>query len=654
MRRARRERLRPLGPLLAFRLRVSRPSAPRTHRKRRPRPWLAAACLLAWLAAVPAAAEVVQVGPGTQYRDLDHELAYRVDRDGDLGLLGARTLARGGGFTEYRGNGALSFGFNRGATYWLHLRLRFEQGPGESRYLITVPYAPLDEVTLFWRGPAGDFVRQRAGDGVPVGERPLATRYPVFPLDLDRAGEYELYLRVRTTSSVQVPVSLWRDSAFAVASGRSGLAFGVYYGVMLAMILYNGLICFSIRDRLYLYYVAAAASTVAFLFCLNGFASLYLWTGTPAWSDRVLTTTLALGVLVTTHFSRVFLRFDHHLPRIDQVLRGAVLAMLGTVVVAAFAPYGLGVRLGAALVVIASPIVLVAGAVCWYRRVGQAGYFVLAWLAFLAGAVTHSLKAFGVIPATGAAHYSLQIGSALEFVLLAFALADRLRTLKEENARVQRRANEELERRVNERTSELNEALEQLRDANQMLEENAQLDDLTGIHNRQYFDERFETEWRRARREGVALAVAMIDVDHFKRINDEHGHLVGDAVLPALASTLQQALARPGDVLARYGGEEFVALLAGVDRAGAAGVAERMRAAVEDSVVDCGGKRVSATVSIGYFVFVPRGRADERPAAMARADAALYAAKAGGRNRAVDSAELEAPADDDTATRPVE
>lgn len=155
-------------------------------------------------------------------------------------------------------------------------------------------------------------------------------------------------------------------------------------------------------------------------------------------------------------------------------------------------------------------------------------------------------------------------------------------------------------------------------------------DPLTGLPNRRAFDAALSREVARARREGAPLAVAALDVDHFKRVNDVHGHAAGDAVLAAAASRAAAAL-RAGDLLARVGGEEFVALLPGATLAAAAEAAERIRARLAAEPITVGESSLHVTASLGCAA-LEEGDLDGRPL-LARADARLYDAKRGGRNR---------------------
>ena len=173
----------------------------------------------------------------------------------------------------------------------------------------------------------------------------------------------------------------------------------------------------------------------------------------------------------------------------------------------------------------------------------------------------------------------------------------------------------------------------QLVAAREALRDQAATDALTGVANRGTILETLGRELERARRAGTPCAVVFVDVDHFKRVNDVHGHAAGDAVLQHVASTMQSTL-RPYDLLGRYGGEEFVVVLPGCDAAAARGVAERLRAAVSASTAPVGEAGLHVTCSMGVAVARdPRGA--DRDRLLSAADAALYRAKQAGRDRVV-------------------
>jgi diguanylate cyclase (GGDEF)-like protein len=179
----------------------------------------------------------------------------------------------------------------------------------------------------------------------------------------------------------------------------------------------------------------------------------------------------------------------------------------------------------------------------------------------------------------------------------------------------------------------LMESEQELTTANAQLLTLSRTDGLTGLSNRRAFDERFAAAWAFAVREARDIAVALVDVDHFKRYNDHYGHLAGDDCLRAVAGHVAGAVLRASDVAARYGGEEFVLLLAGNSDHGASEIAHRLCHAVYDAAIPHAESALGrVTISVGVASLAPG--LDDRPAMLlVRADQALYKAKQAGRNQ---------------------
>ena len=173
---------------------------------------------------------------------------------------------------------------------------------------------------------------------------------------------------------------------------------------------------------------------------------------------------------------------------------------------------------------------------------------------------------------------------------------------------------------------------EGLLEAQKALERLAAHDDLTGLWNRRTILDRLDKELHRASRESTHVGVAMIDLDHFKAINDTYGHAAGDIVLRQAADRMRTIL-RDYDYLGRYGGEEFMMVVSSPEAAAMAGVAERCRRAVAEQPVTIGDRRIALTVSVGLASTTVAGY--DEVALLHAADAALYQAKGDGRNRVV-------------------
>ena len=236
------------------------------------------------------------------------------------------------------------------------------------------------------------------------------------------------------------------------------------------------------------------------------------------------------------------------------------------------------------------------------------------------GVLVYSLVAFGVASGVVAARdepdYPTVVAAAYVGMVVVVLLSSTFLTTRVQSTR------EHLRRQK----AELAQALEQIRQL-------ATHDDLTGLLNRRAMLDRMQLEQRRSLRSGSPLLIAQLDIDHFKAVNDTHGHAAGDLVLQSFADTVRRNV-RDTDVLARWGGEEFVLLLCDTPASDAVALMERLRQAVQAMQVPVaqGGQPITVTVSIGLARHTP---ADPLAGTLERADRALYAAKAGGRNRVV-------------------
>lgn len=164
------------------------------------------------------------------------------------------------------------------------------------------------------------------------------------------------------------------------------------------------------------------------------------------------------------------------------------------------------------------------------------------------------------------------------------------------------------------------------------LEDISKIDALTGIYNRRHFNQILDLEWKRGSREKRLLTMIMLDIDHFKHINDSYGHLAGDDYLKSVAAILKGSFKRCTDVIARYGGEEFAILLPATPLADAIVLAEHLREEIASNAVKSGKKTLQATVSLGIAGCVPDHRTPPEHL-IGLADKALYVAKTAGRNQ---------------------
>jgi diguanylate cyclase (GGDEF)-like protein len=194
-----------------------------------------------------------------------------------------------------------------------------------------------------------------------------------------------------------------------------------------------------------------------------------------------------------------------------------------------------------------------------------------------------------------------------------------------------------LEERVRQRTSELDFSnqqltmqLEHVNGLQEKLRQEAIHDSLTSLFNRRFLDETLPIELARLKREKRPLTLLMLDIDHFKNINDTHGHQVGDAVLQSVGNALKTSV-RAGDIVCRYGGEEFILVFPGMNAADGRTRAETLRVLIASQTVSGRDRLIGVTISIGGSVFPNDGNSSDELISVA--DLALYRAKQNGRNR---------------------
>jgi diguanylate cyclase (GGDEF)-like protein len=288
----------------------------------------------------------------------------------------------------------------------------------------------------------------------------------------------------------------------------------------------------------------------------------------------------------------------------------------------------------------------------WVKGLAIAGYYTLAWVVLFISGFAVSLDILNIVNLNLPSYYLLMLGAGIETVLLALILAishnqqrqslldtqaellnkeRQVQHAQKDMLALQEGTTEELEYKVQERTLELEVALRELSETNCELQEKNTLDALTGIRNRRYFDKRYQAEVRRSRREQTQLSVVMMDIDHFKNVNDQYGHLVGDECIKTIANIIKKALKRPSDDVCRFGGEEFALILPSTDLEGALLLVEQLRAEIEKTTIQAADVSINITISAGISTAIADLNQPEE-IILALADKQLYAAKNAGRN----------------------
>ena len=549
--------------------------------------------------------------------------------EGDLSIEQVRSVPDSQ-WQSIDAGGILNRGFSDGV-FWL--KVPVSQRPVNR--VLEISYPLLDVVSLHWEIGGRIVETHHTGDTRPFDSRPIVHRNFVF-LVPSLTEPVTAWIRIRTQGSVQIPVSVTSSAEFLA---HEQISFGwqaMFVGIVFSLALYNLFLFAIVRHTTYLWYVLAVITTGLVQLNFNGLLFQWLWSDAPKVNDYFTVPIVAIALVFALTFTMKFLsirRYSLWSYRLLQVLRlvGVTMVIYGFV-----GAYQSGIAMVSALAALVTITAWCIGVLVWRKGQVLAGFYVLAWTPLLVGHLVLAISKLGWIPRSGFTELAPQAGVAMEVILLSFALAYRInlerqrRQQAQEHAlEVQQQANLTLESRVQERTLELEKANEQLKAI-------SLTDGLTHVANRRRFDEKLDIEWNRALRHEQVLSLVLLDIDHFKRVNDTLGHLVGDDCLVSLADVLKSEIQRSGDLVARYGGEEFVILLPATDTEGARLVAERLRQAVARTPVYTGDdmKPVSLTISVGVASMSPTKDSSSQEL-MRHADEALYAAKAGGRNRVV-------------------
>ncbi len=525
-----------------------------------------------------------------------------------------------------------SFGFSNSA-FWLQLRVCASKTQTESAVL-EIAYPLLDTIRVIGRVDQTIVYDVLSGDSFPFSQRPVKHRNFVFFLP-DLQEDLSIYIRVQTKSAMQIPLQLSTAAEFFADNQQALLLQGLYFGIILAMVLYNAFLFFVLREHPYLLYVLFTTCYLSFQGVFQGLFQQFLFDSVWLQKHSLLVFGF-LSIVFANLFAVSFLNLPAKNMLISRILRGVGWISSVAAILAAFLPYEIMVKLMLALATPSSLLIMFAGCKLWWTGHLPARIFTVAWSTLLVSFVLASFNKFGIVPRVFWTENILQIGSILQVILLSIALAERVNEEKRQRILAEQHLSTSLEEKVQERTLELNKALKQLEAANTELSQISHTDSLTQIANRRSFDLQLALEYKSAKRGGYPLALVMIDIDHFKKFNDTYGHQVGDKVLRTVAKTLKPLAARPGDSIYRYGGEEFAVLLNNTDLVGAEIVAEKMRKSIEMTTVLIHDRAFFVTISAGLSMYNPRdhiGVISSPEDLMHQADIQLYKAKEKGRNR---------------------
>ncbi|MFV8781312.1 diguanylate cyclase [Microbulbifer sp. SA54] len=542
--------------------------------------WIALLCTLS--SVIWAAPMVVE--PNQPPAALTAYLSLLEDDLGELSLRDIRSPVHQQRLQPIAGH-QTNFGFTR-AAYWVAFTLH---NPTSSPMglVIRQDYPLIDQLDFWFQDAEGRWQQVATGDRRTFDSRPLDLRDYVFPVSLPANSSRTYYLRYATQGSMNIGLSVSSETAFLPKLAQEQLLLGIYYGGFLVLVVYNLFLFLAVRDRAYAFYMGYAICYGLYFGVHNGLSFQYVWPGNPWLANQSLVILLGFTLIFSIQFVRAICNGPQLAPRTDKCARGLLYAVIPLTAIAPLVSYGPMILSMASLTLLITLLFMVMGVISLLRGSIFARYFLLGWTTLLVSVVVYMLKTFGLLPHNSFTHNAFQVGALVEMVLLSLALGARM-------SEIQKRG---------------------------------YIDELTGLYNRRYFDEQLPREFNLAARSTHPLALLILDLDHFKSINDRYGHARGDAVLSAVGLLVSKQVRKP--VLAcRYGGEEFAILLPRTSLSQASVIAQRLVSLVAELELD----DMPLSVSIGVAGF-EQGNYASAVQLFEAADAALYRAKQAGRNR---------------------
>ncbi|AOE87741.1 diguanylate cyclase [Pseudomonas sp. TCU-HL1] len=502
-------------------------------------------------------------------------------------------------------------------------------------------------VSLYLPNGQGGWTRKESSEALPFAEtRDYSYRRMLFKLPEIGTQPLVLYFRSYDPAGNSFPLKVWQLDDLKELKASENLGFGLVYGVILALFLYNLFILAALRDPAYLWYVLATASALVFILSMSGHGFQYFWpdAAVPLWLDRI--TLPALWGIFVMRFTQELLYTRRGLRWADRLFNVACVLYAVAILINLFGYRAEGAILIAITPIVTVPTALISAVIRWRQGFIPARFYLIGYGTVLISTAVLVMRAAGIIQPINFTAYMFPIAVAAESILFSFALAYRIQMLKQEKAVAVEQADrekaarlaqmqasaDELQAAVTTRTAELAAANQRLSERERALQHAAFHDSLTELPNRRYLIERTESALANAKRHEEALALMLIDLDHFKPINDRFGHDAGDEMLRTIGQRLREHV-RGGDAVARLGGDEFAVLIGGPDaETQARELAQRLLE--ELAAPMCyGAEKLSVSISIGIALFPQHAR--HFAGLYQTADRALYKVKTRGRSGVV-------------------
>ncbi|MDG5788365.1 sensor domain-containing diguanylate cyclase [Evansella sp. AB-P1] len=634
------------------------------------------------------------------------------------------------------------------ATYWLKLDLLHNEQSNKD-ILIEIQKPHLSSISFYSEQSNQIVLENTVGMDYPFQERPISHRNFTFPITLTAESNHTFYFQIQTNSFFQSPIVIWDHITFSEDNYKNQTLYGIYYGVMIAMALYNLFLFIALREKMYLFYVLFVFGFTMMQLVWDGFAFQWIWGDFPWWAQRANSFFIIWTSLFSLLFAKYFLHLKTQSPILNKILTIFISIFSISLLLPILFPIALSTQIST--VIAALSLVMVVTIALKMRSKSREGiFFFTAWSVLLFCVFLNLLAAFHLVPLTLVTLEAPKIGALLEVFILSLGLADKIKRITVEKNREKRlrdihsifqnelqhitsireykgivnrgskallnvtnynnaiyiekqdenwnivfgenlvdksknihipkqylynpiqsdhlditwlQYNEkkqffltlplELESKVglfilykdqkelipDDELKVIKQFVEQVsvclktQNSIEELDKSAQYDYLTGLYNRKYFEKYSNEIIVSMSNKKEAISLLIIDIDHFKVVNDTYGHQVGDDVIQYISRILKDVCTDLG-IVGRFGGEEFIMVIPHISLRSVNQLCDKIHDnLMERSFTFNDGMFIPVTVSIGAVT--SKECTLELTQLIKIADDALYEAKENGRNQTV-------------------
>ncbi|TGL21098.1 PAS domain S-box protein [Leptospira yanagawae] len=319
-----------------------------------------------------------------------------------------------------------NLGFS-GSIFWVRIEVA---NPTNSllRWNLLFDFPLIDEIQIFGE-PLPKDSKRILGDSIVFSERNIDYRNPVFPLESPANTKFVYYLKIQSESTIPLTLSVWTEREFNEKLSKEQMIFGVFYGILFVMIAYNFFIYIFTYEKSYLLYLFFISSIFFFHLVNNGFAFQYFWPNWVFWANYSLPFFICLSCITGVIFTNNYLSLKKHLPKISKLIWVWVGILVLFSVVTFFLTYRIAMVTSILLTVPTALLLVYSGTYTYIANVRTSRYYLISWAFFLLGVLLYSLKSLGFLSDNNITRWTIQIGTALQTILLSLGLADRINFL---------------------------------------------------------------------------------------------------------------------------------------------------------------------------------------------------------------------------------